>query len=218
MWKRGVKGLPWYPGDTVNMGVGQGYVLATPLQLATVASVIADRGHWMRPRLLLSSDHALPEWDPPPPMPDVTNLVSPTDWERLVDAMEMVVSPRHPRLPSTGYCVYLAIGQNLAYRMAGKSGTAQVVGIKQGDTYHGKNSSKFHRKHAWFIAFAPADAPQIAVSVLVENGGGGSAVAAPVARTVIDAYLLPLLGVATDERPRLRPLVTGRFAADARGG
>ncbi len=192
VWKRGVKGQPWYPGDTVNMGVGQGDVLATPIQLATVATIIANRGHWIRPRLLLSSDHALTEWDPPPPMPDVTNLVTPTDWERLVDAMEMVVHRGNLGYRQSG-TAFDAIGRNLAYRMAGKSGTAQVVGIKQGDTYHEDELSEFHRKHAWFIAFAPADAPQIAVSVLVENGGGGSAVAAPVARAVIDAYLLPLL-------------------------
>ena len=192
VWKRGAKGEPWYPGDTINMGVGQGDVLATPLQLATVATIIANRGHWIRPRLLLSSDQALTEWDPPPPLPDVTNLVTPADWERLVDAMEMVVHRGNLGYGQSG-TAFVAIGQNLAYRMAGKSGTAQVVGIKQGETYNEKELGEFQRKHAWFIAFAPADAPEIAVSVLVENGGGGSAVAAPVARQVIDAYLLPLL-------------------------
>jgi penicillin-binding protein 2 len=192
VWKRGAKGEPWYPGDTINMGVGQGDVLATPLQMATVAALIANRGHWIRPRLLLSSDQALTDWDPPPPMPDITNLVSSTDWERLVDAMEAVVHRGNMGYGQSG-TAYLAIGQNLPYRMAGKSGTAQVVGIKQGETYNEKELGEFQRKHAWFIAFAPADAPQIAVSVLVENGGGGSAVAAPVARQVIDAYLLPLL-------------------------
>jgi penicillin-binding protein 2 len=192
VWKRGAKGEPWYPGDTINMGVGQGDVLATPLQMATVAALIANRGHWMRPRLLLSSDQALAEWDPPPPMPDVTGLVSGGDWERLVDAMEMVVHRGNLGYGQSG-TAFIAIGQNLPYRMAGKSGTAQVVGIKQGETYNEKELSEFQRKHAWFIAFAPADAPEIAVSVLVENGGGGSAVAAPVARQVIDAFLLPHL-------------------------
>ncbi len=196
VWKRGAKGEPWYPGDTINMGVGQGDVLVTPLQLATVAALIANRGHWIRPRLLLSSDQGLTDWDPPPPMPDITNLVSASDWERLVDAMEMVVHRGNLGYRQSG-TAFTAIGQNLAYRMAGKSGTAQVVGIKQGETYDEKELGEYQRKHAWFIAFAPADAPQIAVSVLVENGGGGSAVAAPVARQVLDAYLLPLLGVAT---------------------
>jgi penicillin-binding protein 2 len=195
VWKRGAKGEPWYPGDTINMSVGQGDVLVTPLQLATVAALIANRGHWVRPRLLLSSDQALADWDPPPPIPDITNLVSTQDWERLVDAMEMVVHRGNVGYGQSG-TAFAAIGQGLQYRMAGKSGTAQVVGIKQGETYDEKELGEFQRKHAWFIAFAPADAPQIAVSVLVENGGGGSAVAAPVARQVIDAYLLPLLGLA----------------------
>ncbi len=79
--------------------------------------------------------------------------------------------------------------------MAGKSGTAQVVEIKQGQEYKEEDLEEFNRKHAWFIAFAPVEKPVIALAVLVENGGGGSAVAAPVAREVIDAYLLPRLAV-----------------------
>ncbi len=192
VWKRGAKGEAWYPGDTVNMGVGQGDVLATPLQLATVAALIANRGHWIRPRLMLSSDHTLTDLDPPTAIPDITNLVSTTDWERLVDAMEMVVHRGNLGYQQSG-TAFPYIGKDLSYRMAGKSGTAQVVGIKQGETYNEKELGEFQRKHAWFIAFAPADAPEIAVSVLVENGGGGSAFAAPVARKVIDAYLLPVL-------------------------
>lgn len=192
VWKRGAKGEPWYPGDTINMGVGQGDVLATPLQLATATALIANRGHWMRPRLLLSSDQALSEWDPPPPMPDVTGLVTGSDWERLIDAMEMVVHRGNLGYQQSG-TAFPYVGKDLPYRMAGKSGTAQVVGIKQGETYNEKELTEFQRKHAWFIAFAPADAPEIAVSVLVENGGGGSAFAAPVARQVIDAFLVPKL-------------------------
>jgi penicillin-binding protein 2 len=85
------------------------------------------------------------------------------------------------------------IGRDIAYRMAGKSGTAQVVEIKQGEEYDEEELDEYSRKHAWFIAFAPADDPLIAISVLVENGGGGSSVAGPVAREVLDAYLLPQL-------------------------
>jgi penicillin-binding protein 2 len=189
VWKRAAKGEPWYPGDTVNIGIGQGDLLVTPLQLATVASVLASRGHWIRPRLLLSSDEPLVEWDPPPPMPDITGISS-EDWEHLVDAMEMVVHRGNLGYGQSG-TAWAYIGQNIPYRMAGKSGTSQVVGIKQGETYNEKELSEFQRKHAWFIAFAPADAPEIALAVLVENGGGGSAVAAPVAREVVDAQLLP---------------------------
>jgi penicillin-binding protein 2 len=107
----------------------------------------------------------------------------------MVDAMEDVVH-RTGAYGQSGTAWYY-IGQDIPYRMAGKSGTAQVVGIQQGEEYDEDILDEYQRKHAWFIAFAPADAPRIALAVLVENGGGGSAVAAPVARAVVDAYLLP---------------------------
>src|SRR5690606_38613376 len=83
-WKRANKGLPWYPGDNVNVGIGQGDVLVTPLQLATVAAAIANRGRIVRPRMLLASDRPLPEFDPPPPLLPVQGP-DPEDWERMVD-------------------------------------------------------------------------------------------------------------------------------------
>jgi penicillin-binding protein 2 len=189
LWKRGAKGEPWYPGDNVNIGIGQGDLLATPLQLATVASIIANRGQFVRPRMLLSSDRPLIENDPPPPLPDIAG-VGAEDWERLVDAMEDVVHRGNMGYRQSG-TAFDHIGKGLAYRMAGKSGTAQVVGIQQGQEYDEKLLDEYTRKHAWFLAFAPADAPEIALAVLVENGGGGSSMAAPVARAVIDAYLVP---------------------------
>jgi len=189
VWKRGVKGEPWYPGDSVNMGIGQGDMLVTPLQLATATMVIANRGRFVRPRLLLSSDQPVLEIDPPPAVADVQGL-SPDDWERIVDAMEDVVHRGNLGYRQSG-TAFPHIGQNIAYRMAGKSGTAQVVEIRQGETYDERLLSEYQRKHAWFIGFAPADDPQIVMAVLVENGGGGSTVAAPVVRQVIDAYLQP---------------------------
>jgi penicillin-binding protein 2 len=191
VWKRGAKGEPWYPGDNVNIGIGQGDLLVTPLQLASVAATIANRGRVMRPRMLLASDRPLPEFDPPPPLQPIEG-VSADDWERMVDAMEDVVHRGGGGYRQNGTAWYY-IGQNIPYRMAGKSGTAQVVEIRQGEEYDEEELDEYQRKHAWFIAFAPADDPVIALAVLVENGGGGSAVAAPVAREVIDAYLLPQL-------------------------
>jgi penicillin-binding protein 2 len=191
IWKRGVKGEPWYPGDNVNMGIGQGDLLVTPLQLATVATVIANRGNWVRPRMLLASDNPLLEFDPPPPMPSVAGVTA-EDWENMVDAMEDVVHRGNKGFRGNG-TAWAYIGRDISYRMAGKSGTAQVVEIKQGQEYDEEELSEYQRKHAWFIGFAPADDPSIALSVLVENGGGGSSVAAPVLREVIDAYLLPQL-------------------------
>jgi penicillin-binding protein 2 len=191
LWKRGAKGEPWYPGDNVNYGIGQGDLLVTPLQLATAASVIANRGKWVRPRMLLASDSPLIESDPPRPMPRVQGP-SPDDWERMVDAMEDVVHRGNKGYRQNG-TAWAYIGRDISYRMAGKSGTAQVVGIKQGEEYDEEELDEYQRKHAWFIAFAPADNPMVAVAVLVENGGGGSSVAAPVAREVLDAFLLPQL-------------------------
>ncbi len=191
IWKQGFKGEIWYPGDSINMGIGQGDLLVTPLQMATVAATIANRGKVVRPRMLLSSDAPLPEADPPAPLPAVAGP-QPEDWEQMVDAMEDVIHRGNKGFRGNG-TAWAYIGRDIDYRMAGKSGTAQVVEIRQGEEYNEEELTEFNRKHAWFIAFAPADDPLIALSVLVENGGGGSSVAAPVARQIIDAYLLPQL-------------------------
>ena len=191
IWKRGYKGEVWYPGDSVNMGIGQGDLLVTPIQMAVVAATIANRGRIVRPRLLMSSDSNLIESDPLPDLPRVEGP-SPQDWENMVDAMEDVIHRGNKGFRGNG-TAWAYIGRDITYRMAGKSGTAQVVEIKQGEEYDEELLDEFKRKHAWFIAFAPADDPKIAISVLVENGGGGSSVAAPVARQVADAYLLPIL-------------------------
>ena len=186
-WKRSAKNQPWYPGDSVNLGIGQGDLLATPLQMATVAATIANRGRVVRPRMLLSSDVSIDEMSRvEEPLPVVG--LSEEDWESMVDSMEDVVHRGGKGFRGNG-TAWAYIGQKIAYRMAGKSGTAQVVEINQGEVYDAEKLSEFRRKHAWFIAFAPVDNPTIAVAVLVENGGGGSSVAAPVAKAVIDAHL-----------------------------
>ena len=196
-WKIGNKGEMWYPGDTVNMAIGQGDLLVTPLQLAAVAATIANRGLFMPPRMLRSHDGSLAQADAngarlPEQPPRRVEGLTPDDWERMVDAMEDVVHRGGQGYGNNG-TAWAYIGRDLPYRLAGKSGTAQVVEVPQGQVYDEEALDEYHRKHAWFIAFAPADAPQIAVAVLVENGGGGSSVAGPVAREVIDAYLLPRL-------------------------
>ncbi len=204
VWKQGFKGEIWYPGDSINMGIGQGDLLVTPLQMAAIAATLANRGRLVRPRMLLSSDAPLPEADPPPPLPRIVGP-SAQDWEKMVDAMEAVVHRGNKGFRGNG-TAWAYIGRDIAYRMAGKSGTAQVVEIRQGEEYNEEELDEFNRKHAWFIAFAPADNPLIALSVLVENGGGGSSVAAPVARQVMDAYLLPQLKTAAvSQRSGRRP-------------
>ena len=183
-WKYGAQGEDWYTGDTVNMGIGQGYLLVTPLQLATVASVFAARGRWKQPRMVMSGDESTEN------SPASVSGPSDKDWELMIDAMEEVVH-RGDRGVGDNGTAWSYIGQDITYRMAGKSGTAQVVGISQGEQYDEAELDEFERKHAWFIAFAPSDEPVIAIAVLVENGGGGSSVAAPIAREILDAYLLP---------------------------
>ena len=191
IWKKGYKGEIWYPGDNVNMGIGQGDLLVTPLQMANVAALLANRGRIVRPRMLLASDSILSEVDP---RVDLGRVQGPTpqDWENMVAGMEDVVHRGNKGFRGNG-TAWAYIGRDISYRMAGKSGTAQVVEIKQGEEYDEEELDESNRKHAWFIAFAPVEKPVIALAVLVENGGGGSSVAAPVARQVLDAYLLPQL-------------------------
>ena len=199
-WKRGERGEPWYPGDTVNMAIGQGDLLSTPLQVATVASIIANRGLLVPPRMLKSSDGVLAETLAPNAQPGRVEGLAETDWEQMVDAMEDVI-----HLGNQGYLrngiAWAHIGQDIGYRLAGKSGTAQVVGIPQGEEYDEELLDEYSRKHAWFMAFAPADDPAIALAAFVENGGGGSSIAGPIVREVVDAYLLGKRYEAEDVTP-----------------
>ncbi|MCL1478091.1 penicillin-binding protein 2 [Marinobacter sp. M3C] len=182
-WKQGARQEPWYPGDTVNLGIGQGFMLATPLQLATATALIADRGYWVEPRLLKSIDgnndltSFLPEQNHAP-----LTLKNPDNWEFVVEAMADVMHGARGTAR--------AAGANASYRMAGKTGTAQVFSLAEDEEYDAEEVRERLRDHALFVGFAPVDNPQIAVSVIVENGGGGSSTAAPVARALFDAWLL----------------------------
>jgi penicillin-binding protein 2 len=184
-WKRRVKRLPWYPGDTVNLGIGHGDILVTPLQMATAVATLANRGEFVPPRMVKNRPINLTA--------DLTPVKAasiPRDaFEPIIDAMEMVVHRGNQGFGENG-TAWAYIGRNLDYRMAGKSGTAQVVEIRQGEVYDESTIAERQRKHAWFVAFAPIDDPKIAVAVLIENGGGGSEQAAPVAREILDYYLL----------------------------
>ncbi|TVS18123.1 MAG: penicillin-binding protein 2 [Gammaproteobacteria bacterium] len=186
-WKRAARREPWYPGDTVNLGIGQGDMLVTPLQLAGATAILAARGQRHTPRMLLAADAELEELKPMSlnPVP----LADPKDWERMAEAMSDVIHRGNRGYGQNG-TAWAHIGMDVPYRMAGKSGTAQVVGIPQGLRHDDLELTERQQKHAWFIAFAPLENPEIALAVLVENGGGGSSVAGPVAREVLDAWLL----------------------------
>ena len=177
-WKREHRSEPWYPGETLSIGIGQGYMLTTPLQLAVATATIANRGKLFRPRLLKSVSGEVPE----PPLAEVFELRDAASWDVVIGGMEAVV--HGPRGTARG------IGAGLQYRIAGKTGTAQVIGIAQDAEYDAELIAKRHRDHALFIAFAPVASPRIAVAVIVENGEHGSSTAAPIARKVMDAYLL----------------------------
>jgi len=178
-WKRTIRGAAWYPGDTVNASIGQGFVTATPLQLAVAAMRIATRGELRAPRLARTLGQS------PVTAPLAAERIELADstWAAVIEAMRGVVEDRR----GTARTALLAMGP-LAYSLAGKTGTAQVVGIKQNERYDARRLAKEQLDHALFIAFAPVEAPRIAVAVIVENGEHGSSTAAPVARQVIDAY------------------------------
>ncbi|HBX56414.1 penicillin-binding protein 2 [Pseudomonas sp. UBA2684] len=178
-WKRARYRQPWYPGETLILGIGQGYMQTTPLQLAQATALMANRGKWIRPRLAKSIE-GLPPVDSAP-LPDI-ELRDPKAWDHARFGMEQVM--HGPRGTAR------KVGDASVYRIAGKSGTAQVVAIKQGEKYDRDKVQERHRDHALFVAFAPADNPQIAVAVMVENGESGSGVAAPVVKLVMDAWLL----------------------------
>lgn len=185
-WKRNALGESWYTGDSLNASIGQGYVLATPLQLATATAVLANRGKWLQPKLIkqrvVNSNQAVPEDDAGPQKSfETVQLNDQVNWEKMIEAMELVVHGERGTAKK--------IGRDVSYRIAGKTGTAQVIGIKQDEEYDEEKIAERNRDHGLFIAFAPVTEPKIAIAVIVENGGGSSS-AIPVARKVLDAYLL----------------------------
>lgn len=186
-WKRATRRQAWFPGETLILGIGQGYMQATPLQLAQATALIANKGVWNRPHLAKTIEGQVPVDDNP-----MENIVlrDKSDWAKVTHGMEQVMHG------ARGTARKAAAGAQ--YRIAGKSGTAQVVAIKQGEKYDRNKLQERHRDHALFVAFAPADNPKIVVSVMVENGESGSGVAAPVVRQIMDAWLL-------DENGRLKP-------------
>ncbi|MDJ0806579.1 MAG: penicillin-binding protein 2 [Gammaproteobacteria bacterium] len=180
-WKRANRREPWYPGETLIVGIGQGYFLSTPLQLAVATATLANQGRRIRPRVVASIER--PDGTHVPTSLKISELsqADPLHWEEVRTAMIDVVED----LRGTAKRI-----QTDAYRIAGKTGTAQVFTVKQEEEYDEETVEKHKRDHALFIAFAPVDQPRIAVAVIVENGGHGGAVAAPIARKVLDQYLL----------------------------
>ncbi|UXZ55911.1 penicillin-binding protein 2 [Halomonas sp. 7T] len=189
-WKRARFNQPWYPGETLSVGIGQGYWQVTPLQLASATAVLANRGQWVKPRLALEvGEQPLPR-DLPDALPNI-ELDNDTWWNRVFSGMEKVLTGSEGTARRTGV--------GLDYRMGGKSGTAQVFSLGQDQRYNAEELEERLRDHALFMAFAPLEDPQIAVSVIVENAGGGSTHAAHLARAMTDAWLLQESAPEVDE-------------------
>ncbi|MCP1727378.1 penicillin-binding protein 2 [Natronospira proteinivora] len=186
-WKRRTMGEGWYHGETVIAGIGQGYMLSTPLQLAKATAGMANHGYLHNPRILMGTRNAFTreyETMSPPEAyrSELLAAISDTRWERAIDAMVDSVHGERGTARSIGF--------SSPYSIAGKTGTAQVFGLEEDEEYDHEGLARHLRDHALFIAFAPAENPTIAISVLVEHGGGGGSVAAPVAQKVMDYYLL----------------------------
>ena len=173
----------WFPGETVIASIGQGYMLATPLQLANAVAAMSTHGKRFRPHIVAATED---------PLSGTRNIVAPAHlndvdihnefyWQSVVSAMHDVMQGERGTAR--------AAGVGASYEMAGKSGTAQVFSIAQEETYEEEEIEEHLRDHALFISFAPIDNPKIAVAVVVENGSSGSRVAAPIARAMMDRYL-----------------------------
>lgn len=183
-WKRGHNGDIWYPGETLNVGIGQGYLLMTPMQLAVLTARIASRGQGFAPRLVQSRSRGQEVIEnPPQPLPEI-DLNNTRHWQQTHDAMVAVVHSPSGTAKS--------VGRGLPFKVAGKTGTAQVAGLSQEDDEAPQLEDVPYklRDHALFIAFAPAADPEIAVAVVVENSGSGSAVAAPIAQSMLQDWLM----------------------------
>jgi len=181
-WKERVRKQIWYPGETLILGIGQGSFLVTPLQLAAGAAAIANRGHFIVPRMVEATRAGVGK-----PLLATEAVVhqievdNPSHWQEVIDAMSDVVESGR----GTARRIFTE-----DYRIAGKTGTAQVFTVGQSEHYNEDQVAERMRDHALFIAFAPVEEPRIAVAVIVENGGHGGSVAAPIARAVMDSYLL----------------------------
>jgi len=173
----------WFPGETISVGIGQGYMLATPMQLAHAVSGIASRGEIFKPRLVTAIRPAGSNMPVPRPLePESSMTVTADQWNVVVQGMELATGPGGTAAAATA---------GSPYKIAGKTGSAQVFTIGQNEKYNENQLSERLLDHALFISFAPAENPKLAVAVFVENGKHGGSTAAPIARKMFDAYLLP---------------------------
>lgn len=182
-WKKRRHNKPWYPGETLIMGIGQGYFLTTPLQLAASTASYANGGTYRAPRVVSRIENSTTREliEEIGTVEKSIEINKQSNWDDIELAMINVVED----IRGTAKRI-----RSDNYRIAGKTGTAQVFTIKQDEEYDETKISKKNRDHALFVAYAPIEDPQIAVAVIVENGGSGSSTAAPIAKKIMDAWLL----------------------------
>ncbi|MFU8818929.1 MAG: penicillin-binding protein 2 [Desulfurivibrio sp.] len=180
-WKLQRHREPWQDGETLSLAIGQGFNLVTPLQVTRITAAVANGGRLYRPKLLTAirdpEGKVLEEFAPELEH-DITSI-SKRSWRLLQEAMEAAVAGER----ATGRSARLK-----DIRVAGKTGTAQVVRLSHFEHLEDDEVPYQFRDHAWFTAYAPADNPEVAVTVLVEHGGGGGSVAAPLVKTILEAY------------------------------
>ena len=195
-WKLKRYKQKWLPGETPSIGIGQGYNAFTILQLAHATATLANDGIVMKPHLVQTIED---------PLSHARRRTVPTESYRIPLRRDHLDLVRHAMADVNRFGTSRVAFANTEYVAAGKTGTAQVIGIKQGERYDARRVSERHRDHSLFMAFAPLDEPKIAVAVIVENGGFGAQAAAPIARKLFDFYLLGKLpkDVREDLLPRL---------------
>ncbi|TCS37871.1 penicillin-binding protein 2 [Paucimonas lemoignei] len=208
-WKRATYRRPeqqkWYAGETVSIGIGQGYNAFTPLQLAHAMANLANNGVVMQPHLVkLIEDSMSKERKPTVRNESYRIPVKQENIETIKRAMAGVTKE------GTGSRAFAGA----PYVSAGKTGTAQAIGLKANEKYNASKMAEFHRDHSLYIAFAPYDQPKIALAVIVENAGFGAAAAAPIARRAIDYYLL---GKRPNEADKQADAKASQPQADAHG-
>ncbi|MDE1210606.1 penicillin-binding protein 2 [Vibrio aestuarianus] len=185
-WKMARHRTPWYQGDTIPVGIGQGYWTATPMQIAKATSVLVNHGKVIAPHLLRStikngeefSKQQLSDVETYPPINEVPKRY----WDIAIHGMELV---NHGKKGTSRRSFY-----GSKYTSAGKSGTAQVFGLAENQEYNADELAEHLRDHALFTGFAPVEDPKLVVTIVLENAGGGSANGAPVVRKVFDKALL----------------------------
>ncbi|MAJ90719.1 MAG: penicillin-binding protein 2 [Legionellales bacterium] len=181
-WKKENIKDPWFPGETVILGIGQGYALATPMQLVVATAAIANKGILFEPKLVsgISNQEGIGITTTSNKIKNRIQLKNNSSWKEILKSMQSVVHDTNGTAWKSGL--------NAEYNFAGKTGTAQIIGIDQESEYKEEEIPDDLKDHALFIALAPVEQPEIALAIVVENGGGGSKTAAPIARKMLDSY------------------------------